>query len=136
MIQASLDPILEGMLGRLVTPVSTCLGFHPLFIHVLRFGISASALGQAIARCTVADAHGDPMEPGAETRTAGKRTQAPVELEKTLLDEVFGVFGTTGRANHKGEHIPTMSAVKFQECTIISRGGASGEIFVGYRHAP
>lgn len=67
MIEAALDPILEGMLGRVVAAIPSHFGFHPFLVHVLRIGIAPASLSQSIAGCAMADTHHDPVKPGSET---------------------------------------------------------------------
>jgi len=57
-----------------------------------------------------------------------------MELEETLLEEVFGILRTTGSAHDQGEDVASMASVEFQEGTIIPRSGLGGEIFVADRH--
>lgn len=59
-----------------------------------------------------------------------------MQLEKTFLDQIFRIFRPAGCPDRQREDIPSMFAIKLKECTFISRGGTSGEIFVGNRHVP
>jgi hypothetical protein len=111
------------------------LRLHPLFVHVLGFGVAAATLGKAIAGRAVADAHHDSMEPGAKLRPAREGRQAFVQLKEAFLHEVFGILRPSGCPDHKGEDIPTVASVKFEKCTVVSLSGLFGENFVADCHA-